>query len=64
MQRPDGSRIAYAVYPEDGDSSKASLWVMNADGSRLSAVPVLANTADPAWRPRWDRSGPTGARRP
>jgi Tol biopolymer transport system component len=47
---PDRKVLAIASYGPGGISG-SRLYVINADGSRLSAVPGVAKAMDPAWRP-------------
>jgi Tol biopolymer transport system component len=48
---PDGSALAVAS-SSDGGSHGSRLYIVNADGSGLSAVPGIENAMDPAWRPQ------------
>jgi Tol biopolymer transport system component len=52
---PDGSRIAYFVYPEgNGNPTSDGLWVMNADGSGQRQI--AADTVHGFW-PAWSPDG-------
>ena len=51
---PDGSALAFASAGTEappGELGGSSLYVVNADGSGLSMVPITGRMADPAWRP-------------
>jgi len=48
---PDGSALAVAS-SSDGGSHGSRLYIVNADGSGLSAVPGIESAMDPAWRPQ------------
>jgi Tol biopolymer transport system component len=47
---PDGRALAFATSDMD-DSAGSALYIVNADGSGLSAVPDTGGVWDPAWRP-------------
>ena len=47
---PDGRALAFATSDMD-DSAGSALYVVNVDGSGLSAVPDTGGVWDPAWRP-------------
>jgi Tol biopolymer transport system component len=51
---PDGQALALASSSWTGhaDGGGSRLYIVNADGSGLSAVPGIDNAVDPAWRPR------------
>jgi Tol biopolymer transport system component len=48
---PDGSALAVAS-SSDGGVHGSPLYIVNADGSGLFAVPGVGNAMDPAWRPQ------------
>ena len=47
---PNGNALAVAS-SSDGGSHGSRLYIVNADGSGLSAVPGIETAMDPAWRP-------------
>ena len=52
---PDGQALALATsdWTDEGEDVGGSrLYIVNADGTGLSAVPGINNAMDPAWRPR------------
>jgi Tol biopolymer transport system component len=48
---PDGQALAVASSSYDGYHG-SRLYIVNADGSELSAVPGIDNAEDPSWRPQ------------
>ena len=48
---PDGGALTVAS-SSDGGVRGSPLYIVNADGSGLSAVPGIEHAMDPAWRPR------------
>jgi len=48
---PDGTALALASSDAYGMMSDSRLYIVNADGSGLSAVPGVDNAVAPAWRP-------------
>jgi len=47
---PDGKALAVASGDYTGEGSR--LYIVNADGTGLSAVPGIESAVDPAWRPK------------
>ena len=47
---PDGKALAMASSSLSGDQG-SSLYIVNADGTRLAVVPNTGDVFDPAWRP-------------
>ena len=48
---PDGTHIAFAAGSFDEHPGGSGLYVIKADGSGLSRVPLRGRVCDPAWRP-------------
>ncbi len=48
---PDGTAIAFAASSVDGHPGGSGLYVINADGTGFSRVPMKGRVCDPAWRP-------------
>ena len=48
---PDGTQIAFAASSVDGHPGGSGLYVIQADGTGFSRVPMKGRVCDPAWRP-------------
>jgi hypothetical protein len=48
---PDGTQIAFAASSVDEHPGGSGLYVINADGTGFSRVPMKGRVCDPAWRP-------------
>jgi Tol biopolymer transport system component len=49
---PDGTQIAFAASSLDEHPGGSGLYVINADGTGFSRVPMKGRVCDPAWRPQ------------
>ena len=49
---PDGTQIAFAASSFDEHPGGSGLYVINADGTGFSRVPIKGRVCDPAWRPQ------------
>jgi Tol biopolymer transport system component len=48
---PDGTQIAFAASSFDEHPGGSGLYVINADGTGFSTVPIKGRVCDPAWQP-------------